>query len=385
MKTKTTLKQNLSQTDTCLLWGRAAGRCEFEGCNKILHRDKYSFKKLNTGDRAHIIARSKKGPRGDIILSEKEVDNIDNLMLLCKDCHKRIDTYPSDYPIAKLKKMKRLHEQRVEYMTDFHENMESYLVTYAANIGDIRVPINNNDAFLSMLKNGKNPAQAQSIDLSNSGNALKDYEPEFWKVEEQNLIKKFNQKLLDRISETEDVKHISLFAMAPVPLLIKLGTLFTDKIPMDIYQKRREPDTWNWNYGKATIEFEIEKTSSKSSIIALNLSISANISNDDIKKTLGKDVSIWSIRLKNPNYDCIKTPNDLSEFRKVIRTIYDEIKSAHGSDKIINIFAAVPVSVAIEIGRTWMPRADLPIQTYNRTKGSLQFNPAILIGKENQK
>lgn len=377
-------KANLSTIETFLLWGRAAGRCEFDGCNKILHRDAYDLRPLNLADRAHITARSEGGPRGDTTRSPELADDIRNVMLLCKECHKRIDTNPGDFPEEMLIGMKSKHEARVELTTGFADNNKSYMITYAANVGHIRNPIDCQSAAMSMIRNGKSPAEPNAIDLSLIGSTLKDHQPEFWPIEEQNLVAKFNQKLIDRISDSGDIKHSSLFAIAPVPLLIKLGALFTDKCPVDIYQKKREPDTWDWLSDGPAVEFQISPPAQKFDKIALVLSLSGRIPPEDVHKTLGDEVSFWDVSIESPNNDCIKTPADLSEFRRVIRKVFDEVKRFHGTDQVIHTFAAIPISAAIEIGRTWTHRADLPLQTYNRDLDRI-FQKAILIGKENTK
>jgi hypothetical protein len=46
----------------------------------------------------------------------------------------------------------------------------------------------------------------------------------------------------------------------------------------------------------------------------------------------------------------------------------DRIKSLHGHDSILHLFPAVPVSVAVEIGRVWMPKADLPLRIYDQNR-----------------
>jgi hypothetical protein len=111
------------------------------------------------------------------------------------------------------------------------------------------------------------------------------------------------------------------------------------------------------------------------------LSISAHISDDDIFRVLGKDISIWKVTINNPNNDCVRNKNHLSVFRAIFRKTLDDIKTTHGSDKIINLFPAVPVSIAVEIGRVWMPKADLPIIIYDRNRGEmLPFIKRIIIG-----
>ncbi len=373
-------KVNLSETNTYMLWGRAAGRCEFAGCNKILYRDTYSMKPLNLADRAHIVARKVSAARGDAEKSAELVANPGNVMLLCKDCHKRIDTNENDFPIELLLDMKAKHERRIELQTGFTENNKSFMITYAANVGNLRNPIDCQSAAMSMKRYGRVPAEPHPIDLSLSGSATIDSNPEYWRLEERNLENKFQQKLFDRISDTGDIRHSSLFAIAPVPLLIKLGTLFTDKCPVDVYQKHREPDTWDWLSGASVLKFQISRPAKKCDNVALVLSLSDLIPHEDICKTLGDDVSFWDISLERMDKDCIKAPADLAAFRDLMRHIFGAIKTFHGNDQIIHVFAAIPISTAIELGRVWMPRADLPLQTYNRDNERI-FRKAITIGR----
>lgn len=59
----TTKKQNL-------LWAVSGGRCEYEGCNRILHIDILTKKKYNSAYIAHIVADKPDGPRGDTVRSK---------------------------------------------------------------------------------------------------------------------------------------------------------------------------------------------------------------------------------------------------------------------------------------------------------------------------
>ena len=59
----------------------------------------------------------------------------------------------------------------------------------------------------------------------------------------------------------------------------------------------------------------------------------------------------------------------------------DRIKAEHGEDAILHVFPAMPASLAVELGRVWMPKSDLAMTIYdnNRTAG---FIPTITIGKD---
>ena len=46
------------------LWGRAAGRCQFSGCNRLLYKSSVTQESVNLAQKAHIYSFSEKGPRG---------------------------------------------------------------------------------------------------------------------------------------------------------------------------------------------------------------------------------------------------------------------------------------------------------------------------------
>lgn len=60
------------------------------------------------GQIAHIVPYSSNGPRGnEIIMDKEEINSYDNLLLLCPECHKIIDTNPNEYTIQVLKEWKQ--------------------------------------------------------------------------------------------------------------------------------------------------------------------------------------------------------------------------------------------------------------------------------------
>src|SRR5688572_25140704 len=75
------------------LWARAAGRCEFDGCNRLLYKSPVTQERVNIAEKAHIYSFSEGGPRGwGPFENEKELLNsISNLLLACHDCHRKID------------------------------------------------------------------------------------------------------------------------------------------------------------------------------------------------------------------------------------------------------------------------------------------------------
>ena len=75
------------------LWARTAGRCQFDGCNRILYKSPVTQESVNISEKAHIYSFSQNGPRGWGLFrtNKKALNDVGNLMLVCHDCHKKID------------------------------------------------------------------------------------------------------------------------------------------------------------------------------------------------------------------------------------------------------------------------------------------------------
>jgi hypothetical protein len=62
------------------------------------------------GEIAHIEASSDGGPRANMSQSSQARDDYDNLILLCQNCHARIDGQPNSYTVEQLRALRNEHE-----------------------------------------------------------------------------------------------------------------------------------------------------------------------------------------------------------------------------------------------------------------------------------
>ena len=46
--------RDINRSVEAMLWGRAAGRCEFEGCNQELYKSRVTQEPVNIAQKAHI-------------------------------------------------------------------------------------------------------------------------------------------------------------------------------------------------------------------------------------------------------------------------------------------------------------------------------------------
>ncbi|NKC13839.1 MAG: HNH endonuclease [Gammaproteobacteria bacterium] len=101
----------ISDADTKLLWGRAAGKCSNPDCEQDLTELIETGDGFNIGEMAHLVAKKPDGPRG---VPGGGDDTYANLILLCPSCHRRIDKAPDgQYPVKMLLEWKSTHEQRI--------------------------------------------------------------------------------------------------------------------------------------------------------------------------------------------------------------------------------------------------------------------------------
>jgi len=351
------------------LWGKSGGRCQYEGCSKALWIDDLTKAEFNVAYIAHIIADKPTGPRGHSELSEKLSSDINNLMLMCDEHHRLIDKIDvQGHPAERLRLMKASHEARIELLTSLREDKKSHVLLYGANIGEQSASLSWKKAAQAMIPL-RYPAEPRPIELSLDNSAIEDHNDVFWEIERRNLQLNFNRKLKPRVAGAGDVEHLSIFAFAPIPLLIELGRLLSDIPAAEVYQLHREPPNWKWREGPETFEFFVEEPTAISATVALNLSLSANIDNSRISAVFpGRDLAIWRMYIATPNNDFLKSWDQLRLFRREFRQLLDRMKARHGQDAFLHVFPAVPLSVAVEIGRVWMPKADLPLCIYDQNR-----------------
>lgn len=67
----------------------------------------------NISENAHIKGFSKNGPRADEDLSDSQKNSDENLIVICANCHIKIDKNPNYYTNDKLQKYKKDHETKI--------------------------------------------------------------------------------------------------------------------------------------------------------------------------------------------------------------------------------------------------------------------------------
>ena len=373
---RVTKSRDIADHVQCMLWGRAAARCEFKGCNRQLSRSSVTQEAINAAQKAHIYAFSSSGPRGNKGIAKKKLNELDNLMLVCHECHQKIDRDKAGkrYSVMMLQQWKAAHERRVKLVTGINPNLSSHVVHYSANIGDHGALLAPDQTMPAMFPH-RYPAEAEPIELGLGNSAARDCDAEFWAFEEQQLRRRFAERITARVSGGS-VRHLSVFALAPQPLLILLGTLLADIVPTDTYAYHRRPKGWHWQKTAPDLGFTVTPPTSAGGVPAVVFSLSGKVADERVRSVLPADTSVWRLDMPDPHNDCLKSRDQLARFAEVTRSVLDRVYAEHGG-ATVHVFPAMPAAMAVEFGRLRMPKVDPPWQLYDQVKKRDGFVAAL--------
>lgn len=378
-------RPSIKEHDRMRLWVRSGGRCAI--CNKYLLDLVYD---VSIGEMAHVVgwSKAKKSPRGDADLPLEERNTVDNLVLLCADHHKIVDTKAllEEFTIERLIKHKIEHEQRIHHLTSLKIDDESVVLRMFGGIRGTNVEVSkeharqvvfNSEQKYAMFLNSFDKHGIE-IDL----NTLPDPEDAwdaYWSIG-KGIIDKSLIPLGQGINKGE-VRHLSVFALSRIPLLIYLGYKLDDKIPTSIYQKHRgEEETWLWSDKELIETFEARRLSTNASCnVALILSLSGTIDLVSLPADITESCNIYEIRplVTIPNRNIFRNKVSYENFTKSYHQFLSQLEIDHKGCKNIHLFSAIPVSGAISCGRGLMRDTHPGITIYDFTEKV--YKPTITI------
>lgn len=362
--------RNYSARTLKILWGRAAGRCAVPNCRVELLVDETDYDPIVViGDIAHMAAASSDGPRANENLSTRERDDYDNLILLCKNCHSRIDGQKHANPIALLTKLKADHEAWVR--AALPERGKS------------------TRGWQPVIVQGDHPIDAQE--------ALQALSPDFASISPAVLTCSYNTDWSTKLSELRVAieaikgagdsfeKRYAIFPLAPVSACIAVGYLFTNRPHIRLFQHHRESSSWSWLGVQApacdlAMEGIPKEPDLSAAEIAVCFHISAAISPDDLPPQFFDGNNVVHIRVSQPSVRWMVAPVQLDWIGDATGSLFEHLVSAFPKAQRWHIFYAGPAPGAVKIGQQLNPTMFPDVQLYEFSRASNpRYRPSILI------
>ncbi|HYX73049.1 MAG TPA: SAVED domain-containing protein [Nitrososphaera sp.] len=373
------ISRDISNPTRVLLNVRAGGRCEFDGCNKYLFCHHLTHAEENFSQMAHIVAFKPDGPRGKSGLRPKDINNVHNLMLLCPQCHHLIDRRPKEFPRETLEKYKKNHEERIIRLTAIEPDSKTTVVQLLSRIGDKTVAIPPAEIYKAISPRYAHDPQGVVIDLTH----LDGQDENFYAIATRTIEKKI-ERLYEPGMEADQTRHISLFAMAPMPLLVFLGSQLSSRVAVELYQRHRVPsESWEWKTYSEPIQYKFHRRREgmDAASVALLLSLSGSTHLSDLPAELDEKFFIYEITLAKdtPRPSFLRTREDLVGFKDVYEEARSSIRRDHAGLTALHLFPAVPAPVAVLCGRELLPKVDPTLIVYDRDKNQAGFQKILRV------
>jgi hypothetical protein len=378
-KTKKKRRLSLPEHVVAYVWARAAGRCEFLGCNVPVWKDVLTTKRANVGKLAHIVAASPDGPRGDPIESPCLARDPSNIMLACGTHHDLIDDkkHETAYPKELLRDYKRLHYERIERLTGICEIKKSVPILVQIPVGAYTLTTTPMEVSDAVAAADHYPDDTNAIVIDLNGMSGRDHDAQFW-AEAQGRLSSELESRLAALGHRGPVGHVSLFAFGPIPLLVFLGHQLDEKLNVTVYNRHRPPVGWAWPKDAQPLSgFHVAEPvqCERRAEVALVLSVTSQVQRQPIADYLSPTLPIFEVSWPNPRLDSVKSPDDLSEFVTVCRDAMERIHRLEA--KRVHLFSAVPVAAAVEFGRLLQKKLHPPIMLHDFHAGSGGWRPAF--------
>jgi hypothetical protein len=366
----------ISDTTTLRLWAQAGGRCEYHGCNRYLLEDDLTTYTLNLAERAHIVGATDapRSPRGDDPLSLADRNEADNLMLLCRDHHRVIDRLLREHGVDGLRRMKRGHEDRIRLLTGLHENAATVVVRAIGGIRDAPVDIPRQAVLAAVVADGRFPR----FPLAMAGEDLEvdlrvlpaEGDSGYWEAGER-IIAAQAARIRDA---QQPIHHLSVFALTPIPLLVAVGFHLDDKIPTTVYGRRRDgtgDGGWGFDPDAQPVEFGVRHIAGMTSgpRVAVAVSVTAPIG-DDVVAAAGHGCAVYELTPDGVpcGRDLLAARASLDHFADAYHRLLGRIEADHSDCEVIDLYAAVPVTGAVQLGRGLMRDAQPALRVHDHDR-----------------
>lgn len=368
----------VSELDKRLVWVRSGGRCLL--CHRYLLDDHLEDGSAirPVGEVAHVASEAAKGPRGDSAVPLADRDDPSNLVLLCPTEHRSADKrtledpiYTEDFLLARKKEW----ETFVKMATGLDPDHTTTVFRMVDTVKHNPTVASVTDASKAVMSQSRRmprylldlPQAGPDIDLAKIPDTI---DAMYWRSSLAQLNAGIDR--LHHAAKNGLVNHISVFAIAHVPLLIALGSRLDDTIAVDIYNKQRSNESWSWIAGAEPVPFtyHFPEPAGAADEGVLVVNASGDIKTEEFP---GDVIGLPLFRIApadghQPSTSAFDSSETQELFDATVRSFLAELEVRAKHIRRLHVFAAVPVSAAVALGRRLPVNAAAPrLALYHRS------------------
>jgi hypothetical protein len=336
-----------------LVWGRAAGRCAMPNCRIELFVTEPGYSPVwNIGEMGHIVASSNDGPRSDSGLSLVARDVYSNLILLCRNCHGKIDGLKDLFPVDRLLEIKANHEEWVRTALPERGSTRVWWSVLWLQ-GDF--PFDASTIVTALAPDQENYEVQIAVSPSNLP----------WGSIKEKLFKEVGALLRNVHSISA---RVAVFPLAPVSACLYTGYLLTNRVNVRAFQYHREDASWEWprtvRPGSSPKCLETVEAVSQCPDIFFLFGLTAPIDASSARAKVEGEQAVYECSVPDPSTAWLRSKPQLDDLARKSREMFEQASIKYPHSRRWHIIYAGPAPGAIVVGQQLNPTMVPDIQCY---------------------
>lgn len=374
-------RYNTDEVTKRVVWTQSAGHCEL--CGENLMHDYRAGIPMRWGEVAHILPASPKGPRGredhDETKAESLTNDTANLMLLCPNCHDKIDRDADGYPENDLSGLHQAYLERVRLAATTPDGGRAIAVIVQSQHFATNIEILDRDMLVAMSSEGLNAFDHPIRITFPAPNRSRGRDALYWQNVKDDIYDNLNYQLSRRGGIYGDAPTLAVVGLADIPALIMLGQSLGDRTKRLLFSYNRE-HLLRWpNQSAEPPNFLFSPPVDGDGPLALVLSISAQVPPRDVEEAL-PGARIAELSIPEPSYAMVQNRRVIHAFRDALQMHLSRLEAMTADT--INVFAAIPAALAIEFGALLTTQHQHTYNIFDRNKDDNKFTPTLQLGRQ---
>ena len=264
-----------------------------------------------------------------------------------------------------LKEFKADHETRIRMLTEAKADKQTAPLVLRATIGTSPVVVPAADMQAAVSPFYLNPLDVDIFDLTAGDEARTDA---YWRAGADTIrerVRRFYERL-----RNEDRTSVSVFALAPIPYSVVLGSALSNKYPTTLFQRHRDTEDWQWKENGVPVDFEyrMRQQGTDPVRVTLVLSVSGSVPPADYAGVVDDTFTVYEIVPEGaePSFDILRLRGSLEAFRARYRAALQQIVATHPSAAEVHVVPALPAPAAVAVGLDWMRKTHPALVVYDK-------------------
>jgi len=304
-------------------------------------------------------------------------------MLLCPGEHMEIDRKGALdlMTVERLQKIKIEHEAWVRRLTGLEKARGTAVLRVIGDVRGVPVELTKATCAAAVVEcEDRFPEFPLSFDEYGIEVDLRGIPGEispaagYWDAATGRLDEVLQHKQAEAV-RTGRVRHVSVFAFARLPLLVRLGAALDDTTPVTVYERHRESQNWVWPSAEEAVAFAISSPAQAVGPEAvLLLNVSGSIQTVELPTEVA-GLPHFTLEPANeiPRPGLLRSAAALAAFSDMVRTLFANIEATSKHLRRLHVFAALPMSAAVELGRIHVPHVHPDLSIYSREDDGYHF------------